>query len=79
MITAMSSMVSSMSTVFLGFSAVASVVVVITLIVLLTTRELANTINSGISLRIAKVAIIGILPLIMAFTVIVFVAIAEIL
>ncbi len=63
----------------LGISAVISVAAVITLIAFLATRELAGTSNYTAHLRIAKYVSIGILPLIMAFAVIVAVKIVEVL
>jgi hypothetical protein len=63
----------------LGLSVVVSVAAVITLIAFLASRELASVGNSRFSLRIAKFATIGILPLFMAFGVTVAVKIAELL
>lgn len=63
----------------LGISAVIGVIAVITLIAFLVTREMANTSNSGLSLRLARFASIGILPLIMAFATIIIVKITELL
>ncbi len=63
----------------LGITAAISVAAVTTLIAFLTTRELASTGNSHFPLRIAKFASIGILPLIIAFAVIVAVKITEVL
>ncbi len=62
----------------LGLTAAISVAVVVTLIVFLSTRELASAGHSRFSLRIAKFASVGILPLIMAFAAIVAVKIAEV-
>ncbi|MFC2020316.1 hypothetical protein ACFLU1_00750 [Chloroflexota bacterium] len=63
----------------LGISAVMSVAAVITLIAFLAIREMAGVSNYRSSLRIARFVSIGILPLIMAFAVIVIVKIAEML
>ena len=63
----------------LGITAAISIAAVTTLIAFLTTRELASTSNSPLPLRIAKFASVGILPLIIAFAVIVVVKIAEVL
>ncbi len=63
----------------LGLATFTSMAAVITLMVFLATRELTSTGHSQFSLRIARVASVGILPLIMAFAVIVAVKIAEVL
>ena len=63
----------------LGITAAISIAAVTTLIAFLTTRELASASNSRFHLRIAKFASVGILPLIIAFAVIVAVKIAEVL
>ena len=63
----------------LGITTAISIATVTTLIAFLTTRELASTGNSRFTLRIAKFASAGILPLIIAFAVIVTVKIAEML
>ena len=63
----------------MGISAVVSMAAVITLIVFLTTQELAGASNYALPLRIARFVSIGILPLIMAFAVIVIVKITELL
>ncbi|MFC2014420.1 hypothetical protein ACFLUP_00315 [Chloroflexota bacterium] len=63
----------------LGISAVMSVAAVITLIVFLTTRELAAASNYTLPSRIARFASVGILPLVIAFAVIVLVKIFDIL
>lgn len=60
-----------------GLTTVISVAAVVTLMAFLATRELASTGNSWFSLRIAKFASVGILPLVMAFATIVAVKIAE--
>lgn len=63
----------------LGLTAAVSVAAVVALIAFLTTKEIASTGNSSFSLRLAKFATVGILPLVMAFAVIVAIKIAEIL
>ena len=63
----------------LGLTGVVSVAAVALLILFLTTKELAGAGNSGFSLRIAKFVSVGILPLVMAFVVIVFMRIVEVL
>ena len=63
----------------LGLTVTISVAAVATLIVFLTTRELASASNSSLSLRIARFASVGILPLVIAFAAIVVVKIAEVL
>ena len=63
----------------LGLTATISVVAVATLIVFLITKQLVGASPSLPSQLIAKFLTIGILPLIMAFAVIVAVKIAEVL
>ncbi|MFC1950560.1 hypothetical protein ACFLWD_02720 [Chloroflexota bacterium] len=63
----------------LGLTAAVSIAVVILLALFLTTKELAGARSSGSSLRIARFASIGILPLMMAFATIVIVKIIEVL
>lgn len=63
----------------LGVTAAISIAAVIALIALLTARELASARNSSLPLRIAKFASVGIVPLLLAFAVIVIVRILEIL
>ena len=63
----------------MGLTAAISIAGIVCLIALLTTRELANASGSGTSLRIAKFVSVGIVPLVMAFAVIVALKIAEVL
>ena len=63
----------------IGLTAVVSIVAVVSLICFLTTKELASAGSSSTSLRISRFVSIGILPLVMAFAVIVAVKIAEVL
>ena len=63
----------------LGLTAAISIAAIATLVFFLTIRELAGARGSGTSLRIAKFVGIGIVPLVMAFAVIVCVNIALIL
>lgn len=63
----------------LGFTGVISIAAVALLILFLTTKELAGASNRGFSLRIAKFASVGILPLAMVFAVIVFMKIVEVI
>ena len=63
----------------LGLTAVISVAAVVALMVFLTTRELASAGGSRLSLRIARFASVSILPLVIAFAVMVAVKIAEVL
>lgn len=63
----------------LGINAILGVTSVITLIAFLATRELASTNSAGLSLRIARFTSIGILPLTIAFVVIIIVKIVEVL
>ncbi len=55
----------------LGLTAAISIATVVLLMLFLTTKELAGASGSGFSLRIAKFVSVGILPLVMAFAVIV--------
>ena len=63
----------------LGLSAVVSVVAVVALIAFLTTRELASTGHSRFCLRITRFVSVGILPLVMAFAIMVAVEIVKVL
>ncbi|MFC1984250.1 hypothetical protein ACFLVO_04505 [Chloroflexota bacterium] len=63
----------------LGLTGAISTAMAILLILFLTTKELAGASRTGFSSRIAKFASVGILPLVMVFTVIVFMEIAEVL
>ncbi len=63
----------------LGLTAAISIACIVTLILFLATKELTGVSSSGTLLRIAKFVNVGILPLVLAFTVIVGVKIAEIL
>ena len=63
----------------LGLTTTLSVVAVTTLMLFLSTRELASSGNSRFSLRLARFAGVGILPLVMAFAVVVAIKIAEVL
>ena len=55
----------------LGLTTVIGVAAVITLMAFLSTRELAKAGNSGFALRVAKFAGVGIVPLVIAFAVMV--------
>lgn len=59
----------------LGLTSGAGAVVIVTLIAFLASREVASAANSNLSLRIARFASVGTLPLAMAFTAIVVVRI----
>jgi len=63
----------------LGLSAAISIAAVVLLMLFLTTRELAGATRRGSSLRIARFVSVGILPLVMAFAVIVAIKIIEVL
>ncbi len=63
----------------LGLTTIIGVAGAITLIVFLATRELASTGRSGIALRIAKFAGVGILPLVMVFASVVVMEIIKVL
>ena len=60
----------------MGLTAAVSIAAVVSLILFLVTRELASASGSNTSSRIARFFNVGILPLTMAFTVIVAVKIA---
>ncbi len=62
-----------------GLTAAISIVAVVLLMLFLITKELASASSSGFSLRIAKFASVGILPLVMVFAVIAFMKIVEVL
>ena len=62
----------------MGLTAAISIAAIVSLISLLTTRELANANGSGTSLRIAKFVSVGIVPLVIAFAIIVALKIAEV-
>ena len=63
----------------LGLTAAISIAAVVLLMLFLTTKELAGASSRGFSLRIAKFVSVGILPLVMAFAVIVVIKIVEVL
>jgi len=63
----------------LGLTAAISIAAVVLLMLFLTTKELAAASGRGSSLRIAKFVSVGILPLVMAFAVIVAMKIVEVL
>ena len=72
--------ISTVTTVLvMGLTAVIGIVAVIALMLFLITRELASAHGSSTSLRVAKFLSVGILPLAMAFVVIVAVRIVEVL
>ena len=62
----------------MGLTAAISIAAIVSLISLLATRELANANGSGTSLRIARFVSVGIVPLVIAFAVIVALKIAEV-
>ena len=63
----------------MGLTAAISMAAVVSLIAFLTAKELAVGRGSGTSLRVAKFLSVGIIPLVVAFAVIVAVKIAEVL
>ena len=63
----------------LGLTGVVSIGMIVLLMLFLTTKELAGASNLGFSLRIAKFASVGILPMIMVFAVIVVMKIVEVI
>ena len=79
-ITVTTSTVTTVTTITaMGLTTAVSIAAVVSLIFFLTLKELANAGGSGTSLRIARFFGVGILPLVMAFAVIVAVKIAEVL
>ncbi len=60
-----------------GLTTVIGIAAGVSLIAFLISKELANATGSGTSLRIARFFSVGILPLVMAFTVIVAIKIAQ--
>ena len=79
MITTVTTVTSITTITALGITGAISIAAAITLILLLSTKELAGTTGSSTPLRIAKFISIGIVPLVMAFAVIVGVKIAEVI
>ncbi len=63
----------------MGLTAAISIAAVISLIAFLTTKEVAGATHSSSHLRIAKFVNVGIVPLIIAFAVIVIVKILEVI
>ena len=63
----------------MGLTAALGIVAVVGLLIFLTTKELAGTTGSASTLRIAKFANVGILPLTIAFAVIILGKITEML
>ncbi len=63
----------------LGLTGAISIAAIVLLMFFLATKELAGTSSLGFSLRIAKFVSVGILPLVMAFAVIVAMKIVEVL
>ncbi len=63
----------------MGFTATFGIAAIASLIVFLATKELAGTGGSSISLRIARFVSVGIVPLVIAFAVMVAVEIAKVL
>ena len=77
MVTTVTTVTTITTVTILGVSAVISIAAVATLLIFLATREIAAANNSPFSLRITRFASVGILPLIMAFVVVVIIKIAE--
>ena len=63
----------------LGLTAAMSIAAVVILIAFLTTKELAGSGGNSSSLRVGRFLSVGIIPLLMAFAVVVVVKIAEVL
>ena len=79
-ITVTTSTITTVTTVAaMGLTAAVSVAAIVGLILFLVTRELASASGSNASSRIARFFNVGILPLMMAFTVIVAVKIAGVI
>ncbi len=76
-ITVTSSTITSVAA--MGLTAAVSIAAIVSLILFLVTKELASASGSNTSSRIARFFNIGILPLVMAFTVIIAVKIAGVL
>lgn len=79
MITTVTTITTVTAIAVLGLTTTISIAAVITLIGFLTTRELVSTSNSRFLLHIAKFATVVILPLVIAFAVVIAVRIAELL
>ena len=81
MITTVTTIVTTVTTVTtvtaLGFAAAITSAAVVTLMLFLASQELAGAVNSRFSQRVVRFAGVGILPLVMAFAVIVVVKIVE--
>ena len=63
----------------LGLTAAMSIAAVVILIAFLTTKELAGSGGNGYSIRVGRFLSVGIIPLLMAFAVVVVVKIFEVL
>jgi len=63
----------------LGLTATISIAAVVTLILFLSTKELASSVGSSTSTRLSRYLSVGIIPLLIAFAVVVGVKIAEVL
>ncbi len=79
MITTVTTVTTVTTMVALGLTTGIGMVAVVSLILFLTTKELASGGGSNTSLRIARFLSVGLVPLIIAFAVIVTVKIAEML
>lgn len=79
MITTITTVTTVTTVAVLGIGTAVSIAAAIALVLFLAARELAGTSNSGVAVRIAKLATIGILPLLMAFAVMVAVKFAEVI
>ena len=79
-ITVTTSTITTVTTVTaMGLTAAISIAAVASLIFFLAIKELANARGSGISSRIARSFNLGILPLMMAFAIIIVIKIAEVI
>ena len=79
MVTTVTTVTTVTSIAALGLTTVLGIVAVVSLIFLLAAKELASTKSSGAFLRIARFVNVGIVPLLIAFAVIVAVDITLIL
>ena len=79
MITTVTTVTTTTMIAAMGLATALSIAAAVGLVIFLTTKELAGANRSGSSVRIAKFANVGILPLAIAFAIIVVIQIAGIL
>lgn len=63
----------------MGLTAAVSIAAIVSLIVFLTTKEVAGASNTNTRLRVAKFVNVGIVPLVIVFSVIVIVKLLEVI